>query len=60
METIPNPQPITITEMLRFGSTWTATLSCGCAIRGISRDDLDREQLYVGKRVTCEIHGTTV
>lgn len=58
MTTTPNPKPITITEMLRYGSTWTATLSCGCAIREITNDDLRREQLYIGKAMTCELHGT--
>jgi hypothetical protein len=45
----------TITRILNFG-TWTVKLSCGCAIRGLSSDDLNREQLYIGKAVYCGKH----
>ena len=45
----------TITRILDFG-TWTVKLSCGCSIRGLSSDDLKREQYFIGKAVQCEAH----
>jgi hypothetical protein len=48
--------PVTIRHILNFGTTWTVKLDCGCSRRGLTRDDLKREQLYIGKNVTCEKH----
>lgn len=47
----------TIVRILNFGPTWTVKLDCGCSRRGLTSDDLKREQLFVGKAVTCFKHG---
>lgn len=47
----------TITQILRFGRLYTVKLDCGCSRRGLSMDDVKREQLFVGKAVECK-HGS--
>jgi hypothetical protein len=46
----------TITRILNFGTTWTVKLDCGCSCKGLTVDDLNREQLYIGKAVECTKH----
>lgn len=48
----------TILHILNFGRTWTVKLDCGCNRRGLTSDEIEREQLYVGKRVDCQKHST--
>ena len=47
----------TIVHIIDFGTAWTVKLDCGCSRKGLTADDIEREQLYVGKRVECEKHG---
>jgi hypothetical protein len=48
--------PSTIIRILDFGGTWCVKLDCGCSRKGLTSDDLKREQLVIGKRVKCEKH----
>jgi hypothetical protein len=51
-----NPISTTVTRILCFGPTWTVKLACGCTRRGLTSQDLDREQLFIGKTVACDKH----
>ena len=42
-----------ITRMLRFGTRYSVTLACGHR-RDVTRDGVDKEQLFIGKPVECQ------
>lgn len=42
----------TIVQMLRFGRFYDVKLGCGCTFR-VSGDDAKRDQLFIGKAMTC-------
>lgn len=41
-----------ITAIRRYGSWYVVVLSCGCRYLR-TRDEINREQLYVGKGAVC-------
>ena len=43
-----------IVHIIDFGTAWTVKLDCGCSRKGLTAEDIEREQLYVDKRVECE------
>ena len=42
----------TIVRMLRLGAGYSVWLGCGCKFRA-TLDEARRDQLYIGKRMTC-------
>jgi hypothetical protein len=47
---------VAITHMLHLGPTWTIKFDCGCSRRGLTGDDIRREQLFIGKAAQCDRH----
>lgn len=46
----------TIVRMLRLGRSYKVKLGCGCAFPA-TLEDAQRDQLFIGKRVRCEVCG---
>lgn len=46
----------TIVRMLRLGRFYNVKLGCGCAFQA-SADEAKRNQLFIGKAMTCETCG---
>ena len=38
-----------IVHIIDFGTAWTVKLDCGCSRKGLTAEDIEREQLYVDK-----------
>ena len=45
----------TIVRMLRLGAGYSVWLGCGCRFRA-TLDEARRDQLWIGKAVTCAKH----
>lgn len=42
-----------IVRMLRLGRSYSVTLECGCKLH-VTPEEAQRDQLFIGKTVTCQ------